>query len=251
MGVDGAGCGGSGSLGSQGERGEDRSSHKGPRAGIRDGTLEPWVQILTSSPSPQFPAYTLEVVTLPTQRAARFLAAPLPQPLEAAHNAKYAGVSLAGSKHVVPRPSPGLPVIPSFCLGFAPHHLSQTYRTVTSSPVLQASFRPWPVHGLPSPPLGTHLQRAHSTQACSGLAGRQLTALSSTCSEVHPPCTSLPPSPGTPDVLGEAGWGRALRSRSKGESTETPGRARAAVGTPFCLFQGSCLSGGDVLHSHP
>lgn len=99
MAVDGAGCGGSGSLVSQGERGEDRSSHKGPR----DGTLEPWVQILTSSPSPQFPAYTLEVVTLPTQRAARFLAAPLPQPLEAAHNAKYAGVSLAGSKHVLPR----------------------------------------------------------------------------------------------------------------------------------------------------
>ena len=133
MGVDGAGCGGSGSLGSQVERGEDGSSHKGPRAGIRDGTLEPWVQILTSSPSPQFPAYTLEVVTLPTQRAARFLAAPLPQPLEAAHNAKYAGVSLAGSKHVVPRPPPGLPVIPSVwdlrpttlvrLIGLSPPHL--------------------------------------------------------------------------------------------------------------------------------
>lgn len=76
MAVDGAGCGGSGSLVSQGERGEDRSSHKGPR----DGTLEPWVQILTSSPSPQFPAYTLEVVTLPTRGQLGSWQLPCPNP---------------------------------------------------------------------------------------------------------------------------------------------------------------------------
>lgn len=197
MGVDGAGCGGL-SLGSQGERGEDGSSHEGPQAGIRAGTLEPWVQILASSSSPQFPACTLEVVTLSTQRTVGFLAAPLLQLPEAAHKAESSGVSLAGSKHMVPHPPPGLPVIPSFCLGCAPHHLSQTYRTVISSPLLQASFRPWPVHGLPSPPLGTLLHRAHSTQACSELIGRQLTALSSPCPEVHPPCTFLPPPPGSP-----------------------------------------------------
>ena len=122
---------------------------------------------------------------------------------EAAHKAESSGVSLAGSEHMVPHPPPGFPIIPSFCLGCAPHHLSQTYRTVISSPLLQASFHPWPVHGLPSPLLGAYLHRAHSTQACSGLAGRQLTALSSPCPEVHPPCTLLPPPPGSPCGLGE------------------------------------------------
>lgn len=198
MGVDGAGCGGLGSLGSQGKRGEDGSSHEGPQAGIRAGTLEPWVHILACSSSPQFPAYTLEVVTLPTQRAVGFLAVPLLQIPEAAHKAESSGVSLAGSKHMVPHPPPGLPVIPSFCLGCAPHHLSQTYRTVTSSSLLQASFRPWPVHGLCSPPLEpTALRLAQdslgdSSQLCLHLALRFiLLALSS----------HLPPGP--PVGLGE------------------------------------------------
>ena len=190
MGVDGARCGGLGSLGSQGERGEEGSLHEGPQAGIRAGTLEPWVQILVSSSSPQFPAYTLEVLTLPTQRAVGFLAAPLLQLPEAAHKAESSGVSLAGSRHMVPHPPPGFPLIPSFCLGCAPHHLSQTSWTASSSPLLQASLHPWPVHRLPSPPLGTYLHRAHSTQACSGLAGRQLTALSSPCPSLHSPPTS-------------------------------------------------------------
>ena len=193
MGVDGARCGGLGSLGSQGERGEEGSLHEGPQAGIRAGTLEPWVQILISSSSPQFPAYTLEVLTLPTQRAVVFLAAPLLQLPEAAHEAESSGVSLAGSRHMVPHPPPGFPIIPSVwdvrpttsvrLLGLpAPHLFCKPPFTLgqsTGSPPLR-----WA-------PISTEPTALRLAQDSLGDSSRL-------CLHLAPPCTLLPPPPGSP-----------------------------------------------------
>lgn len=118
--VDGAGCGCTRSLRPEGERQEDgntHGTHEGPQVGIRAWTLEPWVQTPASPSSSQFPAYKLEVVTLPTQRVVRFLAAPLLQLPVAVHKAQCPGVSLAGSKHTSLLSTSGPSWHPLFLLG--------------------------------------------------------------------------------------------------------------------------------------
>lgn len=225
-------------------RGERYRPKEGPRAGIRSGILEPF----GSNPD-FFPQPSILCLYIRGQLGSWQPLCPNPPKLPI--TPKYAGVpSLALS--TCPLPTSGPPCYPCFRLGWVPHYLTQTYRTVTSSPLLQFFLlSPLASPRAPSPPLGTHLQSPQH----SGLAQDSLGDSSQLClhlaPEVHPPCTFLPPP-----LVPLMAWGRqdgrlTLRSRSKGESRETPGRARAVLGTPFCLSQGSCLSGGDVLHSHP
>ena len=177
------------------------------------------------------------MVTIPTQSVVKFLVAPLLQTPEVAPKAHSPGISLTASEHTQPLPSSGHACYLLFLLG--------TCQTVTSSgSLLLPLSSPWaPFPSVQNAALCTCLHRAHNSQACSGLARRQLTDLSLPCPKVHS-SLSLPLLPGPPDGLGKKGWGRTRRPRGKGKTYKDCQQCRGRGGDV------ACLSGRDTLRSH-
>lgn len=127
----------------RGERGQEEVT-RGPRAGIRSGILEPLVQILTSSQP------SISCLYIRGQLGSWQLPCPNPRKLPITPNT-LVSPSLALSTWSLANLWASLLSLLSVW-DVCPHYLTQTYRTVTSSPpLLQASFRPWPSPRAPLP----------------------------------------------------------------------------------------------------